>query len=83
MAGDGVECFGTECRITCGFINGGVLIDWMLAGLLVPARAADLTIEGEAIDKFTSVGCYRIQGGPMPHLAGQTTKSNDSLAVAS
>ena len=79
----GLNVFGTECRITCEFINGGVLIGWVLAGLLVLARAADLTKEGEGIVKSTWIGCYRIQGGPMPHLAGQTTKSNDSLAVAS
>ncbi|GJL60126.1 MAG: hypothetical protein NPIRA03_29830 [Nitrospirales bacterium] len=58
--------FGTDCRTPCGFINGAVLLGWLLAGILVPARAADLKNEGEGIVQSTCVGCHRIQGAPMP-----------------
>jgi mono/diheme cytochrome c family protein len=61
----GLNVFGTESRITCGFINGAVLLAWLLVGILVPARAADLKNEGEDIVQSTCVGCHRIQGAPM------------------
>ncbi len=62
----GLNVFGADSRTTCGFINGAVLLACLLAGLLVPARAADLMNEGEGIVQSTCVGCHRIQGAPMP-----------------
>jgi mono/diheme cytochrome c family protein len=43
-----------------------VLFVCLLAGLVLPARAAELTSEGETIVKSACVGCHRIQGAPMP-----------------
>ncbi|WP_342348993.1 c-type cytochrome [uncultured Nitrospira sp.] len=67
----GVSVFGIDCRTTSGFINGAVLLVWILVGFLVPARAADLTNEGEGIVQSTCVGCHRIHGSPMPRSTKQ------------
>jgi mono/diheme cytochrome c family protein len=62
----GLNVFGANSPITWWFTNGAALLAWLLAGLLVPARAADLKNEGEGIVQSTCVGCHRIQGAPMP-----------------
>ncbi len=61
-----LNIFRTKNRATYGFINGTVLLAWLLSGLLVPARAADRINAGEDIVRATCVGCHRIQGAPMP-----------------
>jgi len=66
-----LQVFRTGRLKKCGFISGTLLIAYLLAGLFLPAGAAQPPGEGEKIVRSGCVGCHRIKGAPMPRSTKQ------------